>query len=223
MQVVNSIVLFGVRTPLIGDYIETCNRLNRVVVAAVKLDSQRDRLTDREYLVRLEDVTDEHRKSRFIAAAFSSKRRQEIVTSAIENGFSIDDALIDPTSVVASSSSIGVGSYINGMSIVASGSRIGEHVFINRACNVGHHVIVGDYASIGPGVSIASSVTIGEGAGVGIGATLLPGVKVGEGAIVSAATCLNIDVPPNCLAVGNPPVIKSLNQNKRAMDYSDQE
>lgn len=217
------IVLFGVRTPLIAEYAETCLRLDRSIAAAVKVDARKHRLLHKVNLVELDEVTDEHRRYRFIAAAFMPKRRKELVACALENGFQIDSALIDPTSVIASTSKIGAGSYINGMSIVASGSRLGEHVFINRGCNIGHHVMIDDYASIGPGVTITSSVTIGAGAVIGAGATLLPGVQVGDGAIVSAATRVHSDVPGNYLAIGNAPELKPLAENSKILDYTHHE
>jgi carbonic anhydrase/acetyltransferase-like protein (isoleucine patch superfamily) len=223
VNLTQGIVLFGVRTPLIAEYSETCLRLNRVIAAAVKVDERQHRLLHKCNLVELDDVTDDHRRSRFIAAAFLPTRRRELVACALENGFLVDSALIDPTSVIASTSKIGAGSYVNGMSIVASGSRFGEHVFINRACNIGHHVTIDDYASIGPGVTITSSVSIGEGAVVGAGATLLPGVKVGDGAIVSAATRVHADVPANHLAIGTAPELKPLAENNKILDYTDHE
>lgn len=54
-------------------------------------------------------------------------------------------------------------------------------------------------------------VRIERGAYIGVGAIVLPGVTVGEGAVVGAGAVVTKDVPPYCVAAGNPArVIKRL-------------
>lgn len=218
-----SITLFGVRTPLIGDYEETCRRLGLRIAAAVQVDGNRHRMMDASALVRLEEMSDAVRDVPFIAPAFVPARRRALVAMAEVAGLTARDALIDPTSVVASTSGIAHGTYVNAMTVIASASRIGAHVVINRACSVGHHVLIGDYASLGPGVTIPSSVRIGAGAVIGAGVVLLPGVVIGEGAVVSAGTRVHAEVPARHLAIGNGPVIKPIRGDSRMLIYPDQE
>jgi UDP-3-O-[3-hydroxymyristoyl] glucosamine N-acyltransferase len=217
------ITLFGVRTPLIGDYEETCLRLGLTVAAAVQVDGNRHRLMDAATLIRLEDLTEAHRTAPFIAPAFVPARRRELVRMAEDAGFNARAALVDPTAVVASTSRIAPGTYVNAMTVIASASRIGAHVFINRACNIGHHVLIGDFASLGPGVTIPSSVRVGEGAVIGAGAVLLPGVVIGTGAIVSAGTRVHADVPDGHLAIGAGPTVKPIRGDSRILIFPDQE
>ena len=47
-------------------------------------------------------------------------------------------------------------------------------------------------------------VRIGSNVMIGANSTILPGVEIGDGAIVSAATLVHRDVPPGCMAGGNP-------------------
>jgi acetyltransferase-like isoleucine patch superfamily enzyme len=47
-------------------------------------------------------------------------------------------------------------------------------------------------------------VRIERGAYIGVNATILPGVTVGEGAVVGAGSVVTKDVPPYCVAAGNP-------------------
>jgi acetyltransferase-like isoleucine patch superfamily enzyme len=47
-------------------------------------------------------------------------------------------------------------------------------------------------------------VHIGSHVMVGANSTILPGVTIGDGAIVSAMTLVHKDVPPGCMAGGNP-------------------
>lgn len=218
-----SICLFGVRSPLIDDYLESCQRLTLSIEFAIQVDDEKPRISQQQPVIRLQDLnaTDQH--SPFVAPAFSPERRKELVKLAINHQFEAAEALIDPTSVVASSTKIGRGSYINAMTVIASVSRIGEHVFINRACNLGHHTMVGDFTSFGPGVTAASNIRIGEHAVIGAGAVLLPGVTIGNGAVVSAGTRVDQNVPDNHLAIGHLPTIKPIQPHSKLAYYHGQE
>jgi len=50
----------------------------------------------------------------------------------------------------------------------------------------------------------AQEVTIGDNVWIGHGATVLPGVKIGDGSVIGARSVVTCDIPPKCLAVGNP-------------------
>jgi acetyltransferase-like isoleucine patch superfamily enzyme len=54
------------------------------------------------------------------------------------------------------------------------------------------------------GMSDPRPIHIGNSAFSGIGATILHGVTIGEGAVIGAGAVVSKDVPPFCLAVGNP-------------------
>jgi acetyltransferase-like isoleucine patch superfamily enzyme len=47
-------------------------------------------------------------------------------------------------------------------------------------------------------------VVIGNDVWLGSGCTIMSGVKIGDGAIVSARAVITKDVPPYCIAAGNP-------------------
>ncbi len=47
-------------------------------------------------------------------------------------------------------------------------------------------------------------ITVGKGAMIGMNTTILPGVSIGEGAIVGAGSVVTRDIPPWCVAAGNP-------------------
>ena len=218
-----SICFFGARTPLLDDYIETCQRLELAVSHLICVDTGKPRLFHRQTIVDLHNAGTAEKQSPFVAAAFSPQRREELATLAIQHKFIPAAALVDPTSLVANSTVVGVGTYINAMTVVASVSRVGEHVFINRGCNIGHHNLIGDFVSFGPGVTAASNIRIGERAVVGAGAVLLPGVTIGSGAVVSAGTRIHQDIPPDHLAIGEKPTIKPIKKNSKLVYYPDQE
>lgn len=55
-------------------------------------------------------------------------------------------------------------------------------------------------------------VVIGDNVWIGDKATILPGVTIGKGAVIAANTVVTKDVPPYCVAAGNPArIIKNLN------------
>jgi acetyltransferase-like isoleucine patch superfamily enzyme len=80
-------------------------------------------------------------------------------------------------------------------------------------------ITIGDFTQIAYGSmllthdfcrGIRSHVSIGDYCFIGVNVTILPGVTIGSNSIVGAGSLVNKDIPPNCIAVGNPcKVIKS--------------
>lgn len=202
------IVIFGVRSPLVVDFEEACERAGRRIAAAVQASPYKARLLDRKPLVALADVQAEHLTIPCIVCAFSPLRRRDLVAAALDAGFSFDGPLIDDTAIVARSSRIGDGTYVGAGTMIGAASLIGDHVFINRAVNLGHHTVLDDFATIGPGVTSAGHVRIGEGVVIGAGSTLLPGVTIGAGAMVAAGAVVHRDVDEGVLVAGVPAVPK---------------
>lgn len=58
-----------------------------------------------------------------------------------------------------------------------------------------------------------SPVTIKRGAWITIGVMILPGVTIGENSIVTAGSVVTKDIPPNCIAQGNPAKVISRLKN----------
>ncbi|MBD5477488.1 MAG: sugar O-acetyltransferase [Lachnospiraceae bacterium] len=59
----------------------------------------------------------------------------------------------------------------------------------------------------------ALPVTIEDGCWIGGGVIILPGVTIGEGTVIGAGSVVTKDIPPNCVAVGNPcRVIRKINE-----------
>jgi acetyltransferase-like isoleucine patch superfamily enzyme len=99
---------------------------------------------------------------------------------------------------------------------------IGDDTFINygssisahKQVKIGHHCLLGHYTLIIDNnehgvdhrdVVLASApVTIGDHVWIGSRVVILPGVSIGDYAAVGAGSVVTKDIPPNCLAVGNP-------------------
>lgn len=134
----------------------------------------------------------------------SAVHRGRAARALAAGGFAAPVALVDPTSVVASTAEIGHGAYLNAATVVASHARVGCHSNVNRSASVGHDCDLGFASSLGPGVVLTGHVSIGPSAFVGAGAVVLPGIAVGAGAIVGAGSVVTRDVPDRAVHAGSP-------------------
>lgn len=124
---------------------------------------------------------------------------------------------------------------IRRMALRALGYKVGKDIYFSSdliitmgLLNRGG-VILGDRVSIGPRCTLVVAshpnnskvkdlirqrqrfIKIENDVWLGAGVIVLPGVTIGEGVVVGAGTVVTKDIPPHCVAVGNPAcVIKSL-------------
>jgi sugar O-acyltransferase (sialic acid O-acetyltransferase NeuD family) len=201
---VQSVILFGARSPLLPDYEETCARSNLAIAAIIRVDQLRTRALHRDLVLDLGALGAGRPTAPFIACAFSPTRRAELVALAMAAALRPAAALIDPSAVVAASTRIGQGGYVNAGVVIGAAGLIGDHAIVNRASSIGHHAFIGDLVSIGPGVTIAGGVRLGSRSFVGAGSVLLPGIQVGEEAVIAAGAVVKHDVAPGMCVAGNP-------------------
>jgi hypothetical protein len=216
------IVLFGIRTPLVVDYEETCKRLGIEVAAGISVSGS-PRMLDQSMVIAFDEVADANLDVAFITCAFSSTRRKELCELAVSAGLEVADALIDPTAVLPTSIRVGNGTFINTCVVVGGASFIGEHVLINRAVSLGHHSLIGDLVSIGPGATLASNIRIGEGSVIGAGAVVLPNIQIGRDAVIGAGALVRKNVPDGVFVAGNPAVEKPLDRQNSSLNTAGEE
>ena len=130
--------------------------------------------------------------------------RFAVEAEARELGLASFPALVDPTAVVARTTTVGEGSVVNAAAVIGAATTVGRFVHVNRSASVGHHNVLEDYATLGPGCLLAGSVRIGRGAFVGAGAVCAPEVTIGPDATVGAGAVVVRDVPAEAVVVGNP-------------------
>lgn len=93
--------------------------------------------------------------------------------------------------------------------------RIGAHVLSGpgvQLLTVSHPLRAGDRivpastanAATAPYRTHARPITIGDDVWLGAGSIVLPGVTIGAGTTIGAASLVTTDIPPNCLAFGQP-------------------
>ncbi len=120
------------------------------------------------------------------------------------------------------------------------GIRLGEQVFVNAGCTFldGAYITIGDYTLIGPDVRIytphhpmdyrerrspleyACPVTIGRDCWIGGGTVICPGVRIGDRVVIGAGSVVVHDIPEDCVAVGNPAVVKKRLRSPEQADPS---
>lgn len=209
-------ILFGVRSPIVVEYEESCLRRGISISMAVSLNGT-PRTAGPAPIVAPGALGAAVGQS-FLACAFSPLRRKELISLGRDAGLVLAEALVDPHAIIASNARLGPGTFINAGSIVGALTLIGEGVLINRAASVGHHCLVEDYASIGPGANLAGNIHVGEGVMIGAGATVLPNVRLGRGAIVSAGSVVKGHVPDDTTVAGNPARPKAFDARRSSLN-----
>jgi sugar O-acyltransferase (sialic acid O-acetyltransferase NeuD family) len=191
--------IVAVSAPYVWDVIESATRSGREPVC---VDNVGGADPDLPNLVAESTVSD--RSVEFVLGTGSSEARRASAVATHLAGWSTPVSLVDATSTVPRSASVGHGAYVNAGVVVGAQARIGCFANINRAASIGHHTVVGDFVHVGPGVTLAGEIAIGAGAFIGAGAVVLPRVTLGEGAIVGAGAVVTKDVPPFTTVVGSP-------------------
>ena len=206
-----AIVLFGSTASMIVDVEETCARLGVTIRAIVRNVDGKDYAQARELVIAASDVTPEIASSPYLIPIFTPGHRLAASRDAAARGFRNAATIVDPTSTVARSTSLGEGTYINAGVVIAGATQIGAFAFINRSASIGHHVEIADFVSIGPGATVAGMVRIGRGAVIGAGAVILPTLEIGRNAVISAGAVVREAVADHCLVAGNPAQVVKTN------------
>lgn len=197
-------MLFGIGSPLAVDAEETCGRLGWNVLAGIRNRDGEAFLLKAGAIRRPAEIDAMLLRAPCICPLFNPFNRRVAWEEASALGFKCSGPLVDPTAVIASSTAIGEGSFVNAACVFGAAGRIGRFVVVNRGSGLGHHARIADFASIGPGAVIAGRAEIGSGAVIGAGAVILPGVRVGEAAYVGAGSVVTRDVPDCTKVFGSP-------------------
>lgn len=106
---------------------------------------------------------------------------------------------------------LGNNSYINSNCLI----RCKERISIGENCAIAHSFIVmdSDFHQSNSDNEMTAAVYIGNHVWIGARVTILKGVRIGDGAIIAAGAVVIRDIPPRCLAVGNPARIVKENVN----------
>lgn len=111
---------------------------------------------------------------------------------------------IHSQAILANSSSIGHGNFINAGVILGAAAKIGNHCILHSRSLIEYEAEIGDFVQIGAGSNINAKVKIGKGAFIGSGVTIVAGVSIGENARVGAGSVVVQSVPDDATVFGNP-------------------
>lgn len=199
-----SIILYGIGSMIVADVAETCARLDLPIAAWVKNVEGKTYEPLGQTVIPAADIPSELTALDFTVPLFTPFHRLKAATDAAQRGLTKPLSLVDPTAIVASTTTFEPGCYVNSAATIGAAGKIGRFVFINRSASIGHHAEIADYVSIGPGAVIAGNVRLGRGAVVAAGAIVLPGLEIGGNAVVAAGAVVTAAVPPHCMVAGNP-------------------
>lgn len=82
----------------------------------------------------------------------------------------------------------------------------GKQIKIGNGCNIAWNctIVDRDYHKLNADTECLKPVTICDHVWICQGATILKGVTLGEGCVIGAGAVVTKDVPPHCIAAGNP-------------------
>jgi sugar O-acyltransferase (sialic acid O-acetyltransferase NeuD family) len=111
---------------------------------------------------------------------------------------------IHKTSILAASSILGHGNFIDAGVIVGAGSEIGNHCILNSGVSIGAESNIGNFVQIGAGSIVNPGALIEDEAFIGSGVVIVTGVTVGKGARIGAGSVVIAPVKAGETVFGNP-------------------
>ncbi len=88
-----------------------------------------------------------------------------------------------------------------------------EYSSMSRGCVILAHWVTTEFLKDRIGGPYFGKVRLCRGVSLGVNVIVLPGVTIGEGSIVGAGSVVTKDIPPYCIAAGNPArVLKTIDE-----------
>lgn len=113
-------------------------------------------------------------------------------------------SIIDKSSSISKSCTVGSGTYINKNVIVNAFSSVGNNSILNSGCIIEHDCTLGNSVHVGPGAVVTGNVKIGDRTFIGANSVIKPGVNIGKDVIIGAGAVVLKDINFGEKIVGNP-------------------
>jgi acetyltransferase EpsM len=124
--------------------------------------------------------------------------------------------LIDPSTFVATSASIGLGCIIYPHCFVGSDVRIGDFLFCLAGSVINHEDVIEDGVTITASVTVAGNVHIEADCYLGQSSSIREMLRIGRGSLIGMGSVVLGHVAPNSVMVGNP--ARKLGSRQRALN-----
>jgi sugar O-acyltransferase (sialic acid O-acetyltransferase NeuD family) len=111
---------------------------------------------------------------------------------------------VHSNAIIAKTSSIGHGNFIDVGATIGAGATIANHCIINANVVIGAEAKISDFAQVGAGSIINPGVVVEEEAFIGSGVTIISGITIGKGARVGAGSVVIAPVKAGETVFGNP-------------------
>ncbi len=144
------------------------------------------------------------KKCEAFVAADDNKVRKSLVNMLHEERHVQPVNAVHKSAILATSSSIGYGNFIDMDVKVGAGASIGQHCIIHAGAIVGIESKLGDFVQVGAGTVISPSVQIEDEVFIGSGVTIVSGVTIGKGARIGAGSVVIGMVKAGETVFGNP-------------------
>lgn len=115
--------------------------------------------------------------------------REKLYDMVKRIGFNLP-VIVDPSSIISESATIGEGSFVGKGAIINTETSIGKMCIINTKALIEHECSVGDFVHVVVGAVICGQVNIGNRAFVGANATVIQCRTVAENTIVPAGVTI---------------------------------
>lgn len=148
---------------------------------------------------------DTHKDEVYVTCAMGKSQSRHKIYSSLELLSHVKLAtLVDPSVLMADTSSIGEGSIVCCGSRIMTNVTLGKGVVLNTGSAVGHDSVLDDYCTLLTNVMISGTVKIGENVEIGSGAFVLEFKTVGRDIIIAPLSSVLTDITASGIYAGNP-------------------
>ena len=108
------------------------------------------------------------------------------------------------SALLAVSSDIGHGNFIDMGAKIGAGAKVSNHCIIHAGTVIGAEAVLGNFVQVGAGSIVNSSAEVEDEVFIGSGVTIVSGVKIGKGARIGAGSVVIGSVKAGETVFGNP-------------------
>ena len=112
--------------------------------------------------------------------------------------------LVDPSSKISDTASLGEGVIVAPLSIIASSVVLGCNVAINTHTTIGHDITIGEHSVVSTHVTVGGSSVIGADSFIGLGVQTKENLSIGSQVIIGMGSVVFKDIPDKMIVMGNP-------------------